>query len=99
MSDTSETSDRSDSFRLELSGLVGSKEAVNMLEQGRSGRSGRCVFAADDSGRVLDRLAGLEKVISTEAVRQSLKATGRVGQRSAKLTHEIVLWSCWLWAS
>lgn len=60
-----------------------------MLEQGRSGR---CVLAADCSGRVLDRLAGLEKVISTEAVRQSLSATGRVGQRSCKLTHEIMLW-------
>ena len=60
-----------------------------MLEPGRFGRY---VFAADDSGRTLDRLAGLEKVISTEAVRQSLTATGRVGQRSCKLTHEIMLW-------
>ena len=68
--------------------LAGSKEAVNTLVQGRSRR---CVFAADDSGRMLDRLAGLEKVISTEAVRQSLTATGRVGQRSCKLTHEIIL--------
>lgn len=57
-----------------------------MLEQGRS------TLAADDSNRVLDRLAGLEKVISPEAVKQSLIATGRVGQRSCKLTHEIVLW-------
>ena len=42
---------------------------------------------------MLDRVAGLEKVISTEAVRQSLTATGRVGQRSCKLTHEIMLWA------
>ena len=57
-----------------------------MLEQGRS------TFVPDDSGRVLDRLAGLEQVISSEAVKQALLATGRIGQRSCKLTHEVVLW-------
>lgn len=57
-----------------------------MLEQGRS------TLGPDDSGRVLDRLAGLEQVISTEAVKQALLATGRVGQRRCKLTHEVVLW-------
>lgn len=57
-----------------------------MLEQGRS------TFGPDDSGRVLDRLAGLEQVISTEAVKQALVATGRVGQRRCKLIHEVVLW-------
>ena len=44
-----------------------------MLEQGRS------TLAPDDSGRVLDRLAGLEQVISNEAVKQALVVTGRVG--------------------
>ncbi len=57
-----------------------------MLEQGRS------TFESDDSGRVLDRLAGLEQVISTEALKQALVATDRVGQRRCKLTHEVVLW-------
>ena len=57
-----------------------------MLEQGRS------TFAPDDSGRVLDRLAGLEQVISREAVRQALMATGRVGQRCCYLSHEVMLW-------
>lgn len=57
-----------------------------MLEQERS------TLAAGDNGRVLDRLAGLEKVISPEAVEQSLNATGRVGQRRCTLTHEIMLW-------
>ncbi len=57
-----------------------------MLEQGRSS------FAPDDSGRVLDRLAGLEQVISREAVRQALMATGRVGQRCCYLSHEVMLW-------
>jgi hypothetical protein len=56
------------------------------MEQGRS------VLSADENDRVLDRLAGLEKVISPESVRQSLFATGRVGQRTCKLTHEIMLW-------
>ena len=57
-----------------------------MLEQGSS------TLAADVDGRVLDRLAGLEKIISPEAVKQSLTATGRVGRRSCTLTHEIMLW-------
>lgn len=53
---------------------------------------GRCTLTPDESGRVLDRLAGLEQVISNEAVRQALLATGRVGQRACKLTHEVMLW-------
>jgi len=57
-----------------------------MLEHGRS------TFVPDDSGRVLDRLAGLEQVISHEAVNQALVETGRVGKRSCKLTHEVTLW-------
>jgi len=57
-----------------------------MLEQGCS------TFPPDDSGRVLDRLAGLEQVISSEAVQQALMATGRVGQRCCHLSHEVMLW-------
>ena len=57
-----------------------------MVEQGRS------TLTPDDSGRVLDRLAGLEQVISNESVRQALFATGRVGQRACQLTYEITLW-------
>jgi hypothetical protein len=53
---------------------------------------GRCTLAPDDSGRVLDRLAGLEQVISNESVRQALLAAGLVGQRACKLTHEVMLW-------
>jgi hypothetical protein len=51
-----------------------------------------CTLAPDDSGRVLDRLAGLEQVISKGSVEQALFATGRVGQRACKLTHEVMLW-------
>jgi len=57
-----------------------------MLEQGRS------TLVPDDSGRTLDRLAGLEQVISDASVRQALLATGRVGQRACKLTHEVTMW-------
>lgn len=38
----------------------------------------------------MDRLAGLEQVIPSQAVRQALEATGRVQQRRCKLTHEVV---------
>jgi len=38
---------------------------------------GRCTLSPDDSGRVLDRLAGLAQVISNESVRQALFVTGR----------------------
>ena len=53
---------------------------------------GRCTLTPDDSGRVLDRLAGLEQVISDESVRQALFATGRVGQRACQLSYEVMLW-------
>jgi transposase IS4-like protein/DDE family transposase len=53
---------------------------------------GHCTLPADDAGRVLDRLAGLEQVIRPEDVQQALTATGRVNSRRCRLTHEIVLW-------
>lgn len=53
----------------------------------------RCTLTPDDSGRVLDRIAGLEKVISAETMRQALRDTGRVGQRACRLTHEVMLWT------
>src|SRR4029079_13815220 len=53
---------------------------------------GHCTLTPDDAGRILDRLAGLEQVISAEAVRQALEATGRINRRSCKLTHEGVCW-------
>ena len=57
-----------------------------MVEQGRS------TLTPDESGRVLDRLAGLEQVISPESVRQALSVTGRCSQRACRLTHEVTLW-------
>ena len=53
---------------------------------------GRCSLPADDAGRVLDRLAGLEQVIRPENIRQALDATGRVNSRKCMLTHEVILW-------
>jgi Insertion element 4 transposase N-terminal/Transposase DDE domain len=53
---------------------------------------GQCTLPADDSGRILDRLAGLEQVIRPEQIRQALTATGRVSTRSCVLTPEVILW-------
>src|SRR5215831_16220398 len=55
-------------------------------------RHGSCVLPADGAGRILDRLAGLEQIISAEKLRQALFLTGRVNGRSCVLTHEIMLW-------
>ncbi len=53
---------------------------------------GQCILPADDSGRILDRLAGLEQVIPREVIRQALAATGRVDSRRCQLTYEVILW-------
>ena len=53
---------------------------------------GHCTLPADDAGRILDRLAGLEQVIRPEDVRQALADTGRITSRHCRLTHEVVFW-------
>jgi hypothetical protein len=53
---------------------------------------GQCTLPADDAGRVLDRLAGLEQIIRPADIQQALQATNRVNTRRCRLTHEIVLW-------
>ncbi len=53
---------------------------------------GQCTLPPDETGRILDRLAGLEQVIRPERIRQALDATGRADSRSCILTHEVVLW-------
>lgn len=57
-----------------------------MREQGSS------TFSVDESGRCMDRLAGLESVVTPERIRQALARTGRFNQRSCGLTHEVMLW-------
>src|SRR5271166_5878028 len=61
-------------------------EAVTRMHQGR------CSFPVDESGRVLDRLAGLEQIIHPQHIQQALDATGRVNSRKCTLTHEVILW-------
>src|SRR6516225_6129633 len=53
---------------------------------------GHCTLPPDASGRILDRLTGLEQVIPPAAVRQALHDTGRINPRSCKLTHEVICW-------
>jgi hypothetical protein len=53
---------------------------------------GPCTLPPDATGRILDRLAGLEHIIPPDAVRQALAATGRTHQRRCQLTHEVVCW-------
>jgi hypothetical protein len=55
-------------------------------------QQGRCVLSADETGRVLDRLTALEKVISPADIRQALLETDRVNPRACKLTHEVMMW-------
>lgn len=55
-------------------------------------RQGCCTLPADEAGVVLDRLAGLEHLISQEMVRQALVDTNRVNGRACILTHEVMLW-------
>jgi hypothetical protein len=55
-------------------------------------KQGRSTLATGEDGRILDRLAGLEKVISPGLVRQVLRDTGRVNGRACELTHEVMLW-------
>jgi hypothetical protein len=53
---------------------------------------GQCTLPPDASGRILDKLAGLEQVIGINEIQQSLAATGRINSRRCTLTHEVVLW-------
>lgn len=55
-------------------------------------QQGRCRLPADEAGRILDRLAGLEKIITPALVRQVLLETKRVSQRACTLTSEVMLW-------
>jgi hypothetical protein len=41
---------------------------------------------------VVDRLAGLDKVISTAVMEQALSDTGKAGQRACRLSHRVMLW-------
>lgn len=53
---------------------------------------GRVPFTTAEDGRVLDRLAGLERVISPDAVREILAECGLDRQRACPLSHEVMMW-------
>lgn len=55
-------------------------------------RQGCSTFSTDESGRILDRLAGLEKIITPDMITQALVATERVNPHRCKLNNEVVLW-------
>jgi hypothetical protein len=51
---------------------------------------GHCTLPADEGGRILDRLSGLDQIIRPEDIRQALEATGRISTRSCVLTYEVI---------
>lgn len=53
---------------------------------------GRSLWPTEADGRILDRLAGLEKVIPPQLLRQALDASGRFNGRTCRLSHEVMLW-------
>ncbi len=55
------------------------------------GEHGCSTLTTDENDRVLDRLAGIEKVIHPELVRQVLEATGKCAKRSCKLSCEVMV--------
>lgn len=55
-------------------------------------RQGCSTFSTDESNRILDRLAGLEKVITPDQIMQALVATDRVNRHRCKLNNEVMLW-------
>ena len=55
-------------------------------------RQGCSTFSTDESNRILDRLAGLEKIIAPDQIMQALVATGRVNRHRCKLSNDVMLW-------
>lgn len=45
-----------------------------------------------ESGHILDRLAGLEKIVPRELVIEVLLACGKVNKHACKLSHEVMVW-------
>jgi hypothetical protein len=55
-------------------------------------RQGRCQAPAAEVGPILDKLIGLQQVISADLIRQVLQDTQRDAQRACLLNHEVMLW-------
>ena len=57
-----------------------------MVEQGRSRLS------TSEAGYILDRLAGLEKIVSRDLVREVLLACGKINKHACTLSHDVMMW-------
>ncbi len=57
-----------------------------MNEQGRS------ELPADLNGRIVDRLVGLEKIITPEQIQEAISATRRRDRAGCRLTCEVMMW-------
>ena len=55
-------------------------------------RQGSCPSRSPDALSILDRLAGLSKVISQAVIEQALLDTDRACQRACRLSHRVTLW-------
>src|ERR1700722_6540754 len=55
-------------------------------------RQGSCLDELQDDDFILDRLAGLSKVIPRSVMEQALIDSGRNHQRACKLCHRSMLW-------
>ncbi len=53
---------------------------------------GRSYLPADVNGRILDRIAGLEKIVSPKLVEQALAQTGKQTRRACRLSNEVMIW-------
>jgi hypothetical protein len=49
-------------------------------------------FSSEVNGRILDRIAGLEKIIVPELVERALAMTGKQTKRVCGLTNEVMIW-------
>lgn len=49
-------------------------------------------LSSDVNGRILDRIAGLEKIITPELVERALAGTGKQTRRVCTLTNEVMIW-------
>lgn len=47
---------------------------------------------ADFNGRILDRLAGLEKIITPHLVEKAIADAGRRNNQGCRLTHDVMIW-------
>lgn len=55
-------------------------------------RQGCCLGPTPDAAGILDRLAGLSKVIPPELMEQALLETGKDKQRACRLSNRVMLW-------